>query len=108
MKKSESTSRSIMSDSPTPWTVAHRGPLSMEFPRQEYWSVLPFSSPEDLPNPGIEPRSPALQMDALLSEPSGKLYINTIVSRIDSQVARMIKNLPANTGDTKDSGLIPG
>ena len=46
----------------------------MEFPRQEYWSGLPFPSPGDLPNPGIEPRSPALQTDALLSEPLGKLF----------------------------------
>ena len=44
----------------TPWTVAHKGPLSMGFPRQEYWSGWPSPSPEDLPNPGIEPRSPSL------------------------------------------------
>ena len=44
----------------TPWTVAHRVPLSVEFSRQEYWSALPFPSPGDLPNPGIEPASPAL------------------------------------------------
>ena len=44
----------------TPWTVAYYAPLSMGFCRQEYWSVLPFPSPEDLPDPGIEPRSPAL------------------------------------------------
>jgi len=49
----------------TPWTVAHQAPLSMEFSRQEYWSGLPFPSPEDLPNPGIKPRSPALQADSL-------------------------------------------
>ena len=56
----------------TPWTVAHQAPLSMEFSRQEYWSGVPFSSPGDLPNPGIEPRSPTLQADALPSEPPGK------------------------------------
>ena len=50
----------------TPWTVAHQAPLSMGFPRQEYWSGLPFPSPGDLPNPAIEPRSPALQTDSLL------------------------------------------
>ena len=44
----------------TPWTVAHQAPLSMEFSRQEYWSRLPFPSPGDLPNPRIEPGSPAL------------------------------------------------
>ena len=55
----------------TPWTVAHQAPLSMEFFRQEYWSGLPFPSPGDLPNPGIEPGSPALQTDALPPEPPG-------------------------------------
>ena len=56
----------------TPWTVAHQAFLSMGFSRQEYWSGLPFPSPEDLPNPGIETRSPALQADTLTSEPPGK------------------------------------
>ena len=42
----------------TPWTVAHQAPLSMEFPRQEYWSGLPFPIPGDFPEPGIEPASP--------------------------------------------------
>ena len=53
----------------TPWTVAYQAMQSMGFSRQEYWSGLPFPSPGDLPNPGIEPGSPALQTDALLSEP---------------------------------------
>ena len=48
--------------------------LSMGFPRQEYWSGLPFTSQRDLPDPGIEPRSPALQADALPSEPTGKPF----------------------------------
>ena len=52
----------------TLWTVARQAPLSMGFSRQEYWSGLPFPSPGDLPNPGIEPGSPALQADALSSE----------------------------------------
>ena len=52
-----------------PWTVVFKAPLSMEFPRQEYWSGLPFSSPGDLPDPGIEPRSPTLQADSLPSKP---------------------------------------
>ena len=56
----------------TPWTLAYQAPLFMEFSRQEYWYGLPFSSPGDLPDPGIEPRSPALQADSLLSEPPGK------------------------------------
>ena len=55
----------------TPWSVAHQAPPSMEFSKQEYWSGLPFPSPEDLPDPGIEPVSPALWADALLSEPPG-------------------------------------
>ena len=61
-----------MSDSAAPWTVARQAPLSTGFPRQGYWSGLPFPSPWDLPDPGIEPRSPALQADALLSELLGK------------------------------------
>ena len=52
---------SVMSDSfATPQTVAHQAPLSLGFPRQEYWGGLPFPSPGDLPNPRIEPASPAL------------------------------------------------
>ena len=54
------------------WTAAPQTPLSMGFPTQEYWSGLPFSPPGDLPEPGIEPRSPALQTYSLLSEPPGK------------------------------------
>ena len=56
----------------TPGTVAYQAPLSMEFSRQEYWNGLPFPSPGNLPDPGIKPRSPALQADALPSEPPGK------------------------------------
>ena len=56
----------------TPWTVAYQASLSMGFSRQEYRSGLPFPSPGDLPNPGIEPRSPELRADALSSESPGK------------------------------------
>ena len=56
----------------TPWTVAYHASPSMGFSRQGYWSGLPFPSPGDLPNPGIEPGSPTLQADALLSEPPRK------------------------------------
>ena len=59
----------------TLWTVAHQAPPSMGFSRQEYWSGLPFPSPGDLPGPGIKPRSPALQVDTLTSEPPGKPYL---------------------------------
>ena len=54
------------------WTVGHQAPLSMGFSRQEYWSGLPCPPPGDLPNSGIEPRSPTLQADSLPSEPLGK------------------------------------
>ena len=56
----------------TPLIVAYQAPLSMGFSRQEYWSGLPFPSPGDPPNPGIESGSPALQADTLPSEPPGK------------------------------------
>ena len=56
----------------TSWTVACQAPLSMGFSRQEYWSRLPFPPPVGLPNPGIEPRPPALQADSLPSEPPWK------------------------------------
>ena len=58
----------------TPWTADGQALLSMGFPKQEYWSGLPFPSLGDLPNPGIEPGSPALQADALPSEPPGKTH----------------------------------
>ena len=55
----------------TPWAVACQAPPSMGFSRKEYWSGFPVPSPEDLPDPGIETRSPALQADSLLYEPPG-------------------------------------
>ena len=60
----------------TPWTVAHQAPLSMVFPRQEYWSGLTFPSPGDLPDPGFKPESPvapALPADSLLLSHQGNL-----------------------------------
>ena len=69
-------SRSVVSDSLwtlySPGTVAHQASLSMEFSKQEPWSGLPFPSPENLPNPGIEAGSPTLQTDSLIAEPPGK------------------------------------
>ena len=56
----------------TPWTVARQAPLSMEFSKQAYWTRLPFPSPGDLPDAGIEPGSSALQADSLLFESPGK------------------------------------
>ena len=72
VKESESVSYSAMSDSVTPWTGPPQAPLSMGFSRQEYWSGLPFPSPGYLPHAGIEPGSPALRADSLLTEPPGK------------------------------------
>ena len=58
----------------TPWTVARQAPLSVDFSRQEYWGGLPFHSPGYLPNPGIIPRFPALQVDSLPPEPPGRPF----------------------------------
>ena len=65
--KVKSLSRVRLSE--TPWTVAYQASPSMGFSMQEYWSGLPFPSPGDLPDPGIKPRSPALEADVLTSEP---------------------------------------
>ena len=73
-KTSEVKSLSCVQLFGTLWTVAHQAPPSMEFSRQEYWSGLPFPSPGDLPDTGLEPLSPAPQADSLQSEPPGKLY----------------------------------
>ena len=72
LKNTVSSVCSVVPDSETPWTAAHQAPLSMRFSRQGYWSGLPFPSPGDLPNAGIEPRSPTLQADSLLAELQGK------------------------------------
>ena len=64
----------------TPWTIAHQAPLPVGFSRQEYWSGLVFPSPGDPPDPGTEPRSPALQANSLPSEPLGKVEsANTLI-----------------------------
>ena len=68
---------SVMSDSATPWTVARQASLSTGVPRQECWSGWPFSSPGDLPDPGIKPRCPALQGASLPPEPPGKTSIRS-------------------------------
>ena len=65
--KAKSVSYSVMSDSATPWAVAHQAPLFIEFSWQEYWSGLPFLSPGDFPDPGIQSGSPALQVDFFLT-----------------------------------------
>ena len=73
----------------TPGTVVCQAPLSMEFSGQEYYSGLPCPSAGDLPDPRIEPRSPALQADSLLSEPPGKPLYN---HKIDKSNLIKIKN----------------
>ena len=75
-------------------TIAHQAPLSMEFSRQEYWSGLPCPSPGDLSDPGIEPGSPALQADSLLSEPPGKLNLFILIKCYDKILQRSHKSLP--------------
>ena len=67
-----SESHSVMSDCCDPMDYSPQAPLSLEFSRQEYWSGLPFPSSGDLPYPGVEPKSPALQVDSLPAEPAGK------------------------------------
>ena len=62
----------------TLWTIARQAPLCMGFSRQEYWSGLPCLPPGDLPNPGIKPRSSALQVDLLPAEPQGKARNNGV------------------------------
>ena len=71
---------SVVHDSATPWTVVHQPPLSMGFSRQECWSRLPFPPPGDLPDPGIEFKSPALQVDSLPLSHVGSPYLSTVFS----------------------------
>ena len=74
----------------TPWTVACQVPLFMGFPRQEYWSVVPFPSPGDLSHPGIEPVSPALAGRFFTTEPPGKPSSTTYVLRIGIMWPKLI------------------
>ena len=60
------------------WTITYQAPLTMGFSRQEYWSGYLVPSPGDLPNPGIKPRSPSLQVDFIPAEPTGKLYVVSV------------------------------
>ena len=74
---------SVVSDAfETPWTVAHQAHLSMEFFRQEYWSGLPFTTPEDLPNPGVKTHVSCIAGRFFTTEPPGKLlfiYIYCVI-----------------------------
>ena len=87
-----------MSDSATPWTVACQAPLSMGFSRQEYWSGLPFPSPGDLPDPGIEPlsvRSPALASGFITTsitwEASSYLLLNDDLYRKETDLVGLFE-----------------
>ena len=93
MKWSEVKSFSSVRLFVTPWTVVYQAPPSTRFSRQEYWSGLPFPSPGHLPNPGIKPGSPALQADALMSEPPGKplVDITSLNLHIRMHIARAFK-----------------
>ena len=75
----------------TPWTVAYQASPSMGFSRQEYWSGVPLPSPGDLPDPGIEPWSSALEADALTSEPPGKPKVTLTA----------VKNFKMHSGSNK-------
>ena len=81
----------------TSWTRAPQAPLSMGFPRQEYWNRLPFPSPGDLPDPRIKLVSPALA--------GGLLHCKQI--HYHWATREVLKNPPANSGDIRDAGLIP-
>ena len=77
----------------TPWTIVYETPPSMEFSEQENWSGLPFPSPGDLPNPGIEPVSPALQADAFITWATREV---------------VVKKHTCQCRDERDTGWIPG
>ena len=87
----------------TPWIVAYQAPPSMGFSRQECWSGLPFPSPGDLPDPGIKPRSPALQAEVLHLSHQGSPYINYIaflklsVLNVGISVPRVIVQIAVKT-----------
>ena len=80
----------------TPWTAAYQAPLSTGFSSQEYWSELPFPSPGDLTNPGIERWSPALQADSLPTELQGKPSEFTQVTCKDKKELTMMNSDPSD------------
>ena len=97
----------------TSWTVARQAALSMGFSRQEYWSGLPFPSPGDLPDPGIEPGTPALQADSLLSELPGKqicieyLPNDSFSSNYLKIFLNILPKAPGNSKDQLDLSCFP-
>ena len=100
-----------MSDSfETPWTVAHQAPLSMRFPKQEYWNGLPFPSPRDLPNPGVEPTSPVLAGKFFTTQPPGKPILPVIYPQTQP-LQRMTSVFPREVSKANlqgTTGWIPG
>ena len=95
----------------TLWAVAFQALLSMRFPRQEYWSGLPFPSPGDLPDPRIEPGSPALQVVSLRTEPPGRSLVYHIIKNTSpffSQDFPGGADGKASTYNVGDPGSIPG
>ena len=85
----------------TLWTIGHQAPLSMGFPRQEYWSGLPFPPPGDLPNPGIKPGSPALQLDSLPAELQGSLCHRWFYQKFKEDSIFVFLKLLQNTEENK-------
>ena len=81
--ESQSVSRSAVSDSAAPQTVAHQAPLSSGFSRQEDWSGLPCPPPGDLPDPGIKPACPALWADSSPSEPPECGVVERVIKRVN-------------------------
>ena len=100
----KNVSCSVVSDSLLPRGLQTQSPLSVEFSRQEFWSVLPLPTPGDLPNPRIKPQSPTSQADSLPSEPQGKPHLKLTISR-DFPGGPVVKTLTSRTGSVC---LIPG
>ena len=99
-----------MSDSfVTPWTVAHQAPLSMGFPRQEYWSGVPLPSPGDLPDPGLQPESPVLAYGFFTTEPPGKpKYMQSTSCEMPGCVKHKLESrLPGEISTTSYRQMIP-
>ena len=95
-------SRSVMTDSVTPCTVAHQAPLSRGFPRQEYWSGLPFPPLGDLPNQGIQPASPALSGQFFTAELPGKLVTSLQTGKTCCMMGvSLLRRISSNTGVSK-------
>ena len=92
----------------TTWTIVHQAPLSMGFSRQEYWSRLPCPPPGDLPDPGIKPRSPPLQMDSLTAEPPGKSLDLGLTLNIESHLEILDLITTADPISRKATSMILG